>query len=265
MTTNQTLLALAGSSRSRWLGPAGAARAGRDVHRARRRTRRSALGAGVAARVRPADVQGVRRPLAAPGAEVIAGCASAGVHPGYALGRDYEGLDDVLLVAVTEKRTPADIDRLADVLAEVLAAMELIYEQSRAGPPRRAACRGRRPARARAAGASCAAHAPPRLPGGVRARARAPLHRPRRPQLRHRHRLLPARLLHDEAQPARQRARRRAARLPRPAPAPGGRGRAGRARADVAAAGDPRRGGRPARGDAAAGRRVAGRADRAAC
>jgi hypothetical protein len=28
-------------------------------------------------------------------------------------------MDDVLLVAVTEKRTPAEIDRLAEVLAEV--------------------------------------------------------------------------------------------------------------------------------------------------
>jgi hypothetical protein len=28
-------------------------------------------------------------------------------------------MDDVLLVAVTEKRTPEEIDRLADVLAEV--------------------------------------------------------------------------------------------------------------------------------------------------
>jgi hypothetical protein len=28
-------------------------------------------------------------------------------------------MDDVLLVAVTEKRTPDEIDRLADVLAEV--------------------------------------------------------------------------------------------------------------------------------------------------
>ena len=28
-------------------------------------------------------------------------------------------MDDVLLVALTEKRTPADIDRLAEVLAEV--------------------------------------------------------------------------------------------------------------------------------------------------
>ena len=41
------------------------------------------------------------------------------MHPGYALGRDYEGMDDVLLVAVTERRTPEEIDRLADVLAEV--------------------------------------------------------------------------------------------------------------------------------------------------
>jgi hypothetical protein len=28
-------------------------------------------------------------------------------------------MDDVLLVALTEKRTPADVDRLATVLAEV--------------------------------------------------------------------------------------------------------------------------------------------------
>jgi hypothetical protein len=30
-------------------------------------------------------------------------------------------MDDVLLVAVTETKTPADVDRLADVLAEVAA------------------------------------------------------------------------------------------------------------------------------------------------
>jgi len=29
-------------------------------------------------------------------------------------------MDDALLVAVTEQRTPAEIDRLADVLAEVV-------------------------------------------------------------------------------------------------------------------------------------------------
>ena len=54
-----------------------------------------------------------------PARDVIAAARDRGVHPGYALGRDYEGLDDVLLVAVTEKRTPADVDRLAQVLAEV--------------------------------------------------------------------------------------------------------------------------------------------------
>ena len=49
-------------------------------------------------------------------ADVVARCPQ-GVHPGYPLGRDYSGLDDSLLVAVTEKRTPADIDRLVEVLA----------------------------------------------------------------------------------------------------------------------------------------------------
>ena len=50
------------------------------------------------------------------GREAVAAAREHGVHPGYALGRDYEGLDDALLVAVTEKRTTADIDRLVEVL-----------------------------------------------------------------------------------------------------------------------------------------------------
>jgi glycine dehydrogenase subunit 1 len=54
-----------------------------------------------------------------PAREVIRRAREHGVHPGYALGRDYEGMDDVLLVALTEKRTVEDIDRLATVLAEV--------------------------------------------------------------------------------------------------------------------------------------------------
>ena len=43
----------------------------------------------------------------------------AGRSSGLPAGRDYEGMDDALLVAVTEQRTPEEIDRLADVLAEV--------------------------------------------------------------------------------------------------------------------------------------------------
>ena len=49
--------------------------------------------------------------------EAIRSARERGVHPGYALGRDYHELDDALLVAVTERRTPADIDRLVEALA----------------------------------------------------------------------------------------------------------------------------------------------------
>jgi glycine dehydrogenase subunit 1 len=57
-----------------------------------------------------------------PAGDLIRAARARGVHPGYALGRDYEGLDDTLLVCVTEKRTPEEIDRLADTLAEVARA-----------------------------------------------------------------------------------------------------------------------------------------------
>ncbi len=50
--------------------------------------------------------------------EAVRHARTRGVHPGYPLGRDYPGLEDVLLVAVTEKRTPEEIERLAELLAE---------------------------------------------------------------------------------------------------------------------------------------------------
>ena len=52
---------------------------------------------------------------------MIRACRERGVHPGHCLGRDYDGLDDVLLVAVTERRTREDCDRLARTLEEVLS------------------------------------------------------------------------------------------------------------------------------------------------
>ena len=52
-----------------------------------------------------------------PADEAIRAARAQGVHPGYALRRDYAGMEDALLVCVTEKRTEADIDRLAEVLA----------------------------------------------------------------------------------------------------------------------------------------------------
>src|SRR5215218_3211598 len=47
--------------------------------------------------------------------EVVERCAAQGVNPGHPVG------DDVLLVAITEQRSKADIDRLAEVLTEALA------------------------------------------------------------------------------------------------------------------------------------------------
>jgi len=53
---------------------------------------------------------------------VLERCAAAGVNAGYALGRSYDEHADGLLVAITEQRSRADIDRLADVLAAAVAA-----------------------------------------------------------------------------------------------------------------------------------------------
>jgi glycine dehydrogenase subunit 1 len=60
--------------------------------------------------------------LDAPVQRVIARCAEQGVNPGYALGRDYDEYPNGLLVAVTERRTRAEIDRLAGVLGAAVAA-----------------------------------------------------------------------------------------------------------------------------------------------
>ena len=60
--------------------------------------------------------------LDAPVQRVIARCQEQGINPGYALGRDYPEYANGLLVAITERRTRADIDRLADVLDAAIAA-----------------------------------------------------------------------------------------------------------------------------------------------
>jgi glycine dehydrogenase subunit 1 len=55
--------------------------------------------------------------LPAPVEDVVERCAAQGVNPGLALPER-----NALLVAITERRSRADIDRLADVLAEAVAA-----------------------------------------------------------------------------------------------------------------------------------------------
>ena len=53
---------------------------------------------------------------------VLERCAIGGVNAGYALGRSYDEYGDGLLVAITEQRSRADIDRLAEVLGAAVAA-----------------------------------------------------------------------------------------------------------------------------------------------
>jgi len=117
ITTNQTLLALQGLVTLAWLGPQGVREVGETC-----------MGLAAYARDR-LDLEPVFPERATfkefavrvgrSAREVIRDARARGVHPGYALGRDYAGMDDALLVCVTEKRTPGDIDRLAAVLAEV--------------------------------------------------------------------------------------------------------------------------------------------------
>lgn len=122
ITTNQTLLALGGLVYLSWLGPQGLREVGESCMALAEyaKERLAAVGAEPAFPGRPTFKEFAVR-VGRSGREVVAAARERGVHPGYALGRDYPGLDDVLLVAVTEKRTPADIDRLAQVIAEVTA------------------------------------------------------------------------------------------------------------------------------------------------
>jgi glycine dehydrogenase subunit 1 len=60
--------------------------------------------------------------LDAPVERVLGRCRERGINPGYPLGRDYPELADGLLVAVTERRTRSDIDRLAEVLGSAVSA-----------------------------------------------------------------------------------------------------------------------------------------------
>jgi glycine cleavage system P protein (glycine dehydrogenase) subunit 1 len=118
ITTNQTLLALAGLVYLSWLGPQGLRELGETCMSLGDYTKTRLVNAGVelAFPEQTTFKEFVVR-VGRNAKDAIRTAREQGVHPGYALGRDYEGLDDALLVAVTERRTPQDIDRLAEVLS----------------------------------------------------------------------------------------------------------------------------------------------------
>jgi glycine dehydrogenase subunit 1 len=122
ITTNQTLLALGGLVYLSWLGPQGLRELGETCMSLARhaRDRLGDMGLSDLFSAQTTFNEFAVR-VGRSGRDVVRAARERGVHPGYALGRDYPGLDDALLVAVTEKRTPDEIERLAEVLAEVAA------------------------------------------------------------------------------------------------------------------------------------------------
>jgi glycine dehydrogenase subunit 1 len=115
ITTNQTLLALAGLVYLSWLGPQGLREVGATCLALAQYAKEKLDLPLVFPEGATFKEFAVR--VGRPAKDAIRAARAEGVHPGYALGRDYEGMDDALLVAVTEKRTPAEIDRLAEVLS----------------------------------------------------------------------------------------------------------------------------------------------------
>jgi glycine dehydrogenase subunit 1 len=121
--TAQALNALAGVVYLSWLGRRGLVELG-ELLLQRTHYAREALTAldGVEALHEQPVVREFAVRLDAPVQRVIARCQDAGVNPGFALGREYEEHPDGLLVAITEQRSKADIDRLVDVLGAAVTA-----------------------------------------------------------------------------------------------------------------------------------------------
>jgi glycine dehydrogenase subunit 1 len=113
--TAQALNALAGVIYLSWLGRRGIVELGelmaRRTHYARHALDLEAINPGPVVRefaVRVPDIDAL-----------FERARAAGVNPGYRLGRDYPEYADGLLVAITERRSKQDIDRLAALVAEV--------------------------------------------------------------------------------------------------------------------------------------------------
>jgi glycine dehydrogenase subunit 1 len=123
ITTAQTLNALAGVVYLSWLGRRGIVELGELLlHRTAYARKALAALEGVELLHEQPVVREFAVRLAAPVDRVIERCAEQGVNPGYPLSADYQEFEDGLLVALTEQRSKADIDRLAEVLGAAVAA-----------------------------------------------------------------------------------------------------------------------------------------------
>ena len=132
--TAQVLNALAGVIYLSWLGRRGAVELAELMLRRTDYARRtlSAL-PGVRTLHDAPVVREFAVALDAPVEAVLARCAQEGVNAGFALGHDYPEHPDGLLGAITERRSRADIDRLADVLGRAVAAESRALARTGAG------------------------------------------------------------------------------------------------------------------------------------
>jgi glycine dehydrogenase subunit 1 len=120
--TSQQLNALAGVVYLSWLGKRGLVELGELLvqRTAYARERLTALD-GVEPIHEAPVVREFGLRLDAPVGEVLDLCAAEGIAAGYPLGREYPEYEDGLLVAITERRTRAEIDRLADAVGRAVA------------------------------------------------------------------------------------------------------------------------------------------------
>ncbi len=121
--TAQALNALAGVIYLSWLGCRGLVELAELLvqRTAYARSRIGALDGVELLHARPV-VREFAVSLDAPVERVLARCRAQGVHPGYPLERTDPSLRGGLLIAITEQRTRAQIDRLVEVLGAAVAA-----------------------------------------------------------------------------------------------------------------------------------------------
>ncbi len=121
--TSQQLNALAATIYLSWLGRSGIVEIGELMAQrtAYARERLAAIDGVEPLHEQPAVREFAVR-LAAPVDAVLRRCAAEGIGAGYPLARDYPEFEDGLLIALTERRTRAHIDLLADALERAVAA-----------------------------------------------------------------------------------------------------------------------------------------------
>ena len=255
--TAQALNALAGVIYLSWLGRRGLVELG-ELLLQRTAYARAQLAAldGVELLHEQPVVREFAVKLDAPVEAVIERCAAEGVNPGFPLEdngllvaiteqrsrEDIDRLAKVLQAAVAAERECGDRVRLNDNRLHADPDIQGDHARSprrgaqfetpdaarprgddlrevQGGPARVRGARARRPAPGQPAARALPPRRAAKAPRDRRAGDRPPLQPALEAQLRPRHRLLPARLVHDEAQPEAPRARRRAARQRPPAPA----------------------------------------------